>query len=413
MAYSSTLARNSMLPHLYVPIEDVEKLERYRTRGYHPVMIGDRFQNRYHIVHKLGYGSYSTIWLARDEKVNQFVAVKVCTADANPHELNVLAHLSALRQNSSVSAGRGEGRGRDMIPSILDAFKIDGPNGTHSCYVTPPARMSLSDTKDASYIRLFTPDVARALAAQLAVAVEYLHSQGYAHGDLHHGNVLIQMPSGFDYNQCSQPELIPITRFDGKDLSPDIPCHAIVPVWLGKASEKLSLPEAKILLSDFGESFSPSDVARFESGNTPLSYPADIWSLACTIWDIIGQSPLFEGFLAGEDDMTCEHVDALGILPPEWWSKWEPRQTRFNEDGKPLDKRSYRSWEDRLEDSVQQPRRVEGMSVFEPAERDALFLMLRSMLSFRPESRPSAEEVLASEWMVKWALPEAEKAWEA
>lgn len=49
------------------------------------------------------------------------------------------------------------------------------------------------------------------------------------------------------------------------------------------------------------------------------------------------------------------------------------------------------------------------MPPFEPAERDALLSMLRSMVSFKPESRPSAKEVLASEWMVKWALPEYEK----
>lgn len=44
-----------------------------------------------------------------------------------------------------------------------------------------------------------------------------------------------------------------------------------------------------------------------------------------------------------------------------------------------------------------------------PAERDAFFSMLKSILSFRPDSRSSAKEVLASEWMVKWALPEYEK----
>ncbi|KAI9367597.1 hypothetical protein BJX61DRAFT_547335 [Aspergillus egyptiacus] len=71
----------------------------------------------------------------------------------------------------------------------------------------------------------------------------------------------------------------------------------------------------------------------------------------------------------------------------------------------------FKMWEDRFEDSVQQPRQAEGMLRFEAAERDALFAMLRSMLSFRPESRPSAKEILAPRWMVNWALPECEKVW--
>lgn len=35
--------------------------------------------------------------------------------------------------------------------------------------------------------------------------------------------------------------------------------------------------------------------------------------------------------------------------------------------------------------------------------------MLRSMLSFRPEDRPSARQILESETMAKWALPVYQK----
>jgi hypothetical protein len=44
-----------------------EDLEDYRKGGYHPVAIGDKFSNgRYVIVRKLGWGHFSTVWLARD-----------------------------------------------------------------------------------------------------------------------------------------------------------------------------------------------------------------------------------------------------------------------------------------------------------------------------------------------------------
>ena len=49
------------------------------------------------------------------------------------------------------------------------------------------------------------------------------------------------------------------------------------------------------------------------------------------------------------------------------------------------------------------------MSRIEPAERDAIFKMLKSMLKFRPENRSTAKQILECEWMVKWALPEYEK----
>lgn len=51
----------------YRLIEDVEDLNGYCPGGYHPVWIGDKLHDgRYEIVHKLGYGGYSTIWLACD-----------------------------------------------------------------------------------------------------------------------------------------------------------------------------------------------------------------------------------------------------------------------------------------------------------------------------------------------------------
>lgn len=80
--------------------------------------------------------------------------------------------------------------------------------------------------------------------------------------------------------------------------------------------------------------------ARFES-NKPLSFSSDIWTLACTIWTIIAQRLLFKGFIAAENDMTCEHVDTLGTLPPEWCERWDARRDKFTEDGKPINRNPF------------------------------------------------------------------------
>jgi len=46
-----------------------EPLSRYCTGGYHPVLIGDVFNGgKYRVIRKLGYGAYSTVWLAHDLK---------------------------------------------------------------------------------------------------------------------------------------------------------------------------------------------------------------------------------------------------------------------------------------------------------------------------------------------------------
>lgn len=46
--------------------DDMEDLEDYRKGGYHPVYIGEHYDNRYKIMRKLGWGHFSTVWFAHD-----------------------------------------------------------------------------------------------------------------------------------------------------------------------------------------------------------------------------------------------------------------------------------------------------------------------------------------------------------
>lgn len=46
-----------------------EEPDHYKTGGFHPISLGDTFgPDQYTILRKLGYGQYSTVWLARDSK---------------------------------------------------------------------------------------------------------------------------------------------------------------------------------------------------------------------------------------------------------------------------------------------------------------------------------------------------------
>jgi serine/threonine-protein kinase SRPK3 len=65
----------------------------------------------------------------------------------------------------------------------LDEFKVKGPEiqgvrRRHHCLVTTPARMNISEAREASFNKLFQPSIARAIAAQLIYAVTFLHAQG-------------------------------------------------------------------------------------------------------------------------------------------------------------------------------------------------------------------------------------------
>lgn len=419
-------------------VDGAEKLERYEPEGYHPVMIGDIFRDRYRIVDKLGFGGYSTVWLAQDMHREEYVALKVGIPSSLSQEVKSLRALSASSANP----------GHDAIPSPLDEFEVQGPNGAHPCYTTVPARCNL---REVSYNYLFPIDVARALVGGLVMGIAHVHSCGYVHGgllppfgpgcpwlicfvvtDIHLPNVLVKLPSSLNhlsvrqfYEEYGEPEIWPVTHRDGIPLPPNVSPKAVVPVYLGIHAYKFKLHDAHVLLGDFGESYSPlSETRRGENCNTPpamrppearfepqspLSYSADIWSLGVTIWEILGMKAIFSMEWITDDEMVSQHIDVLGPMPKNWWERWEGRGEFFNQDGRPIEGRElWPELEEAFTRDVQIYRYKSGMEIFEKEETRAILNLMRRMLAFRPEERPTIEEVLQSEWMLKWVLPDWE-----
>ena len=54
-----------------------EGMPDYKIGGYHPVHVGEILLDRYVIIQKLGWGHFSTVWLTKDLKYNNYVAMKV------------------------------------------------------------------------------------------------------------------------------------------------------------------------------------------------------------------------------------------------------------------------------------------------------------------------------------------------
>ena len=164
---------------MYDDIEDVEDIACYCPGGLYLLQMYDVIQDRYRIVHKLGHGGYSTVWLCWDMKTARYVAMKIGAADVGCTDIDV---LSRIRASPLVGAKKGHDIGKRLIPKILGQTTINGPNGIHPCLITAPAMGSLSVG-----VGTFKLPVVRSICAQLAMGVEYLHSRGYVHGGAYSG----------------------------------------------------------------------------------------------------------------------------------------------------------------------------------------------------------------------------------
>lgn len=343
----------------YELIELVEDLEKYQLGGYHPVCVDDRLHNRYRVVHKLGHGTFSTVWLAHDQQTQQYVAVKVGIAHVPSRETDTLKYLTEVNNASSQPS-----IGAAMIPMVKDYFTISGPNGNHPCLVTSPARGSLSDSKQeggqgtiparcfpltsspaypSSVLRSFSRILPWRYVSKprhyisiiclgtLTNSVE-IYSLGHqltCHIYLHLGNLLLQLLSSMNdltvdelYSKVAAPMPQPVVRIDNQPYSvkPGVPSHVNLPVWLGEEDGDITSNEAKLLLSDFGTAFRPSDNNAFKSQTPlvirppevllepgmPLSFGSDIWSLGCIIFELFSHTSLFDGLVTPQDGITAQ-----------------------------------------------------------------------------------------------------------
>jgi serine/threonine-protein kinase SRPK3 len=149
----------------------------YECGGHHPIHLGDHLweDGRYRIIHKLGNGGFANIWLCRDLECEtpKYVGLKILMAGASTE------NCRELLANKLKEIGLDREVGGKYICLPLDHFQIDGPNGSHFCFVYPVLGPHVS-----CVLKEFEdPDNdLRKIALQAVQGMACLHSHGICHG---------------------------------------------------------------------------------------------------------------------------------------------------------------------------------------------------------------------------------------
>ncbi|VDB92265.1 unnamed protein product [Peniophora sp. CBMAI 1063] len=429
-----------MPPHGYtfIPssLDGVEDAEDYQPGGFHPIAIGDSFsQSRYRVVHKLGYGGSSTVWLARDTcDGDRLVALKAMRADASPKHTDEILSLSIAELLRAVPPLSSH-----ILP-VDDHFFVQGPNGTHMFLVSPfagPNLLAMSDCPGRVIgSRRLRADLARKVAKQTAMALYYMHSAGIVHGDLTTSNILFrlspQVRTWSDaelYRHLGRPQTEELRTWDGTPRPSGAPAERVAPIDNPRWTDASILQES-IALGDFGQSYvvaSPppdyepatvfnyiSPEARFEDR---AGLEADVWALGCAIFEIRAGAALFETFLQSDLSVLIETVSLLGRLPDPWWGMFTERSTWFGEDGeaKSAEEQERAGGLRARKTSIREQLRLIGAGVDAPLSSDGPMIeqtgvrlreeevdllgdLLEKMLKYRPEDRIRIDEVINHPW---------------
>ncbi|XP_078677086.1 SRSF protein kinase 3-like isoform X15 [Branchiostoma floridae x Branchiostoma belcheri] len=174
--------------------DEQEDPQDYCKGGYHPVKIGDLFNSRYHVVRKLGWGHFSTVWLAWDLKGRRFVALKVVKSAAHYTEtaLDEIKLLKCVRESDEIDPMR------EKVVQMVDDFKISGVNGTHVCMVFEVLGCHLLKMIIKSNYQGLPLPIVKCIIRQTLQGLEYLHTKcKIIHTDIKPENILLCVDEAF------------------------------------------------------------------------------------------------------------------------------------------------------------------------------------------------------------------------
>ncbi|KAJ5812377.1 hypothetical protein N7474_008678 [Penicillium riverlandense] len=317
-----------------------EPLSRYKSGGYHPVTIGDTFkEDRYKTHHKLGWGGFSTVWLAHDKDRNQWVSLKIMTADS--HESRELQNLKFLERNSEESLCS------HYIVRLLDSFSHEGPNGILQCLVYellgPSVNKVLADYAERGD-KLGSETILR-ISTQLLKSVAFLVGTLTLISDISGRNIAFACTSLKTtteqqiFRVLGTPEIESLARLDGQPLQKGLPTQLVKAAeWVDWIDED----EEEIRLLDFGESFlldtKPEKLAQPGILRVPetiftdgFDYRVDLWRVGCMIYSILfTKSPFW--YLGEVEVLVFQMIGFVEGLPREWQSTWESMQAKSKHD---------------------------------------------------------------------------------
>ncbi|PCH37725.1 kinase-like protein [Wolfiporia cocos MD-104 SS10] len=308
-----------------------EPLRRYRHGGYHPVHIGDTLeQRRYTIVRKLGWGAYSTVWLARDAVLNRHVALKILTDEASsgPARLPEVALLQRIKQPGL------EHPGSYHLAHMLHNFRFVGPNGRHVCLTFDILGDSVASLQQRCTNEMIPTSLLQTVSREVLLALDCLHRNcGIIHTDIKPHNILLHL---YDPESAIHHALTndPARCHELNSRSPRLPRYLVESQPIPSDYDPRSFETPfRVKLADLGtgrwvgeppdgdEVQAPPVRAPEVITGAPYGTGIDIWGLACVLYYLWSGQWLFSPSafehlgMTRDDDHLYQIMTTLGEFP--------------------------------------------------------------------------------------------------
>ncbi|PLB49327.1 kinase-like protein [Aspergillus steynii IBT 23096] len=347
-----------------------------------------------YVVGKLGFGSTSTAWLARDMDHRRYVTLKVFLQSSSmgqqmDHELNMYRRMEQFPTRHP---------GRDAIRKLLDTFYINGPDDSHRCLVHRPLWESVLAFLRRNPVERLPSAVIVYVLQRLFLTLDYLHTDcQITHTDIKADNIMLGINDDSVFHD-----------FETKELEHPVPRKEVENGRTIYMSRDIRMPKniGAPVLCDFGSAVVGTSHSEFVQPNiyrapevilgAPWTHSIDIWNVGCMVWDIYeggslfsGRDPEFQRYRSRAH--LAEMINLLGP-PPAGVLAQGGRRDEFFEEG------VFRA-KDLLTDRVPLEERETTLQGEE--EREAFLRLMRKMLQWEPGKRGSAKELAEDEWILR------------
>ncbi|PGH14527.1 serine/threonine protein kinase [Helicocarpus griseus UAMH5409] len=338
------------------PIEEL-LLPRYYERQYYPVKIGDVFKDQYRLISKLGYGAYSTVWLAWDKRASRYASLKVCVQDDGTPESPILNEVAMLRRLKKFAAEE-ESPGLFFTRLADDIFELHTPSGArHYVIASKPQGSS------ARVLQEWYPDGG---SCQSFLKAE---------------------------EQESQTPSIPITPADGRapvypTRQPDIDITGL-PILT-------DFGQMRIALEGGNREWCMPDVYRAPEVVLRLAFSLDMWSIGVMTLELLEGKNLFNHIDRDNSQYVlplalAQYIGYLGAPPLELIRQSPIFSDYFDKDGKFLH-----------EEIIPQIFLEKFVTTIPPGEEKEQFLrFMQKLLTWDPEARANSYEICDDEWLMR------------
>ncbi|KAH9580108.1 Protein kinase domain [Trypanosoma melophagium] len=425
-----------------------ERQTEYRKGGYHPVVVGEVYHERYRVVKKLGWGYFSTVWLVWDYTEKRYYAMKIQKSarhytEAAYDEIKLLGDIMSADPDKTRCCAR-----------LNDYFEQTGPNGTHVCMVFDVYGEDLLSLIERYDYRGVPLPIVKCISRQILVGLEHVHSLEIIHTDLKPENVLLSTPKHTIISLMKRyippplhqrPRLVErdpkcmtksqrrryykklktieknvktsentsvnlshnVTEIDheNRDLQEEEEPKQTKTVSESETDSDWEVERLHhVVLADFGNScwtyrqFTDDVQTRqYRSPEVilgePYSTPIDLWSAACMIFELITGEFLFDprkgDNYSRDEDHLALMTELLGELPDSMrLGDGKYRSQYYNSRGELRSIKDLNFWS--LEDVLH------GKHKFTRKKASEIAQFLLPMLEFDPHKRATATEMLAN-----------------